>query len=229
MDQHTRPPAPQAIAWPTAAAGAALGALPQTPTGARCGSQGTSATSATAACDAGSCTSPPSTRRPCSRAAVVRSGSAARPHVAFSRDICRISRRISASIIGRPGFFRDFHRQYSLKPSRCQRITVSGLHGQQALTPARPEVRQPNPQDPITLSKSRAFCRALKDAELVAKSQSLCGERCTREKKHAEQDDDKAHGAHAYALSSGYVRGHRTGPARETRKRVTPLTSTRTE
>jgi hypothetical protein len=36
----------------------------------------------------------------------------------------------------------------------------------------------------------------LEDAELVAKSQDFRGERCTREKERAEQDDDNAHDAH---------------------------------
>ena len=38
----------------------------------------------------------------------------------------RIRFRTSASIFGRPGFFRDFHRQYSLKPWRCHRTIVPG-------------------------------------------------------------------------------------------------------
>src|SRR5579862_7464762 len=40
--------------------------------------------------------------------------------------ISRISRRISNDTAGRPQRRRDFQRQYSLKPARCQRITVSG-------------------------------------------------------------------------------------------------------
>ncbi len=49
------------------------------------------------------------------------------PHVGFSHDMRRINLRISASILGRPGFLdRDFHRQYNLKPCWCQRTTVSG-------------------------------------------------------------------------------------------------------
>jgi hypothetical protein len=36
----------------------------------------------------------------------------------------------------------------------------------------------------------------LEDAELVAKSQDLRGERCAREEKRAEQDDDNTHDAH---------------------------------
>jgi hypothetical protein len=41
--------------------------------------------------------------------------------------ISRISRRISSSTVGRPQRFRDFQRQYDLKPARCQRMTVSGF------------------------------------------------------------------------------------------------------
>jgi hypothetical protein len=41
--------------------------------------------------------------------------------------ISRISRRISNSTVGRPQRFRDFQRQYDLKPARCQRMTVSGF------------------------------------------------------------------------------------------------------
>jgi len=41
--------------------------------------------------------------------------------------ISRISRRISNGTVGRPQRYRDFQRQYDLKPARCQRIAVSGL------------------------------------------------------------------------------------------------------
>src|SRR4029077_18612654 len=40
--------------------------------------------------------------------------------------ISRISRRISNDTTGRPQRRRDFQRQYSRKPARCERITVSG-------------------------------------------------------------------------------------------------------
>src|ERR1700739_3827780 len=40
--------------------------------------------------------------------------------------ITRISRRISNDTAGRPQRRRDFQHQHSLKPARCQRITVSG-------------------------------------------------------------------------------------------------------
>lgn len=47
------------------------------------------------------------------------------PQVGFSDDMRRINLRISASILGRPGFLdRDFHRQYRRKPCLCQRSTV---------------------------------------------------------------------------------------------------------
>jgi len=42
----------------------------------------------------------------------------------FSRAIRRISSRNACGIRGCPG--RDFHRHRSLKPARCQRISVSG-------------------------------------------------------------------------------------------------------
>jgi len=48
------------------------------------------------------------------------------PHSAFSRDMRWINLRISVSILGHPGFPRDFHRQNSLKPCRCHPTTVSG-------------------------------------------------------------------------------------------------------
>ena len=49
------------------------------------------------------------------------------PQAGFSLDICRISLRSSGSIFGRPPrLFRDFQRQYSLKPCLCHRMTVSG-------------------------------------------------------------------------------------------------------
>src|ERR1700757_4326322 len=48
------------------------------------------------------------------------------PHNGLTMLISRISRRISTGTVGRPLRRRDFQRQYSLKPARCQRITVSG-------------------------------------------------------------------------------------------------------
>ena len=49
------------------------------------------------------------------------------PQLGLSFDICRINFRSSRSIFGRPArLFQDFQRQYSLNPSLCQRITVSG-------------------------------------------------------------------------------------------------------
>src|SRR4029079_11765522 len=48
------------------------------------------------------------------------------PHNGLARLISRISRRMSNDTVGRPQRSRDFQRQYDLKPSRCQRITVSG-------------------------------------------------------------------------------------------------------
>jgi hypothetical protein len=46
------------------------------------------------------------------------------PHSTFSRAILRISSRSSFGIGGRPT--RDFIRQKSLQPARCQRIIVAG-------------------------------------------------------------------------------------------------------
>ncbi len=49
------------------------------------------------------------------------------PQREFSRDMRRINVRISSLIFGRPTLpVRDFHRQNSLRPRWCQRITVSG-------------------------------------------------------------------------------------------------------
>jgi hypothetical protein len=41
--------------------------------------------------------------------------------------IFQISQRISNRTVGRPQRCRDFQRQYELKPTRCQRMTVSGF------------------------------------------------------------------------------------------------------
>src|SRR5215467_5789147 len=49
------------------------------------------------------------------------------PHNGLAMLISRISRRISNNTVGRPQRFRDFQRQYDLKPARCQRMTVSGF------------------------------------------------------------------------------------------------------
>ena len=48
------------------------------------------------------------------------------PHNGLTMLISRINRRISNDTVGRPQQRRDFQRQYSLKPARCQRTTVSG-------------------------------------------------------------------------------------------------------
>jgi hypothetical protein len=48
------------------------------------------------------------------------------PHSRLARLISRIRRRISPGIFGRPPQERDFQRQYSRKPVRCHRMTVSG-------------------------------------------------------------------------------------------------------
>ena len=48
------------------------------------------------------------------------------PQNGFSRNMRWISLRIPASILRHAGFPRDFHRQNSLKPCRCQPTTVSG-------------------------------------------------------------------------------------------------------
>jgi len=47
-------------------------------------------------------------------------------HSGFSTLIRRIKLRTSIGTFGRPPRERDFHRQYSRKPERCQRSTVSG-------------------------------------------------------------------------------------------------------
>ena len=53
------------------------------------------------------------------------------PHSTFSRAILRISSRSSFGIGGRPT--RDFIRQRSLQPARCQRIIVAGCTTTNAL------------------------------------------------------------------------------------------------
>ncbi len=47
------------------------------------------------------------------------------PHPILPRTISRMSARSSGGIGGRPG--RDFHRQNSRKPARCQPINVFGV------------------------------------------------------------------------------------------------------
>jgi hypothetical protein len=46
-----------------------------------------------------------------------------------------------------------------------------GLDDHEVGLPVGPKSREPDPQDPVRLSKSRAFHRALEDAELVAQCQ----------------------------------------------------------
>jgi hypothetical protein len=73
------------------------------------------------------------------------------------------------------------------------------FHDHEAGAPVRPELRQPHPENPITLPKPWTFHRALQDAELVAKSQVFRDERSTGKQERAEQDDDNAHNAHGCA------------------------------
>ncbi len=74
------------------------------------------------------------------------------PHRGFSRLIRRIRSRKSRSIFGRPAPFRDFQRQKTLKPPRCQRRMVAGLTTQaKSSSPGQTQVNQ--------LSRARSLPR----------------------------------------------------------------------
>ena len=95
------------------------------------------------------------------------------------------------------GLASRFPSPVELKTVAVPANNCLGLDDHETGSQVCPEPRQPNPEDPVTPPKSRAFHRTLEDAELVAKSQYIRGKRCTSEEERAEQNDDNTHDAHA--------------------------------
>ena len=85
-----------------------------------------------------------------------------------------MSARTSGATAGRPGPFRRlFQVQNSLKPARCQRMTVSGWTRATASPPAGPQAGQPDPQHPIGGSQAWPRSGALEDGQLVPQGEVL--------------------------------------------------------
>jgi hypothetical protein len=95
------------------------------------------------------------------------------PHSGFARLICRIRSRRSLPIAGRPHRRRLFHAQYSLKPRRCHRTTVSGRNHLQGTPPILPESRQHDPEDPVHLRQPRPWLTRFPHGELLPQREIL--------------------------------------------------------
>ncbi|OKO66807.1 hypothetical protein AC630_41300 [Bradyrhizobium sp. AS23.2] len=103
------------------------------------------------------------------------------PHNGLAMLISQISRRISNSTVGRPPRFRDFQRQYALKPARCPTDDGIGLHNRQRLDGIRHQTIQPNKDQAIhgTEGHSRRHMPSL-DVKLMTKDQDLSFQRDPR-------------------------------------------------
>src|SRR5882762_10759978 len=68
---------------------------------------------------------------------------------------------------------RDFQVQKARKPCRCQRITVSGGNEVEGLSPPRPMVGEPDPEDAIEAPELRSFRSAAEQGKLLPERQVL--------------------------------------------------------
>ena len=101
-----------------------------------------------------------------------------------------ISRRISNDTAGRPQRRRDFQRQYSRKPARCQRITVSGRTIASA-SYILGNSRQIRPNISLSIDANRSLLGlARRKIYLLPQHQNLRLERCARPQKidHCSKD-----------------------------------------
>ncbi len=124
------------------------------------------------------------------------------PHSTFSRAILRISSRSSFGIGGRPT--RDFIRQRSLQPARCQRIIVAGCTTTNALRQSKSLARTakltPSRWHPPVAAGGRARCTApAADAERGSRPGSI-------------RSNGTAAPASAGRLRSGGVQSRRAWP-----------------
>ena len=95
--------------------------------------------------------------------------------VGFSAIILKISSRISlvTGLLPIGLRARDMSRQYSWKPQRCQRTTVSGDTRIRVFSPRRPETAQGHPEQPVGNTKSGAGILPFEHGELLAKREIL--------------------------------------------------------
>jgi len=95
--------------------------------------------------------------------------------------ISRINRRISNDTVGRPQQRRDFQRQYSLKPARCQRIPryrVGRLQVHHTSWEAQADTSQ---YQPVNRRKSKSLgIGTPQHIDLLPQQQNLRLEHCAR-------------------------------------------------
>ena len=135
-----------------------------------------SATSVAVACDAGTCTSPPSTLH----------------HVSQLSQLGLDPRRAPRGVLPRhtPDQATDLYVDLRaawflpglLAPIEPGAVAVPtddrlGLDDRQARLPVHPEPGQPHPEDSVTLTQPRAVHGALEDDELLTQRQNFRGER----------------------------------------------------
>ena len=88
-----------------------------------------------------------------------------------------MSSRISEATAGRPFPFRRlFQVQYSLKPFRCHRTTVSGFTKVKVSVQSFQTLDRSTPKDPIALLQAGTFDGALKDGNLLSEGEILKGQ-----------------------------------------------------
>ncbi len=92
----------------------------------------------------------------------------------FSSRMRRMSSRISPSTRGRPILRRDFQRQNTRKPFRCQRTTVSGFTIKRVDPPA-PETPNDHPECAVSVGQPRTWMSSPQDLELMSKRRDFDG------------------------------------------------------
>ncbi len=83
-----------------------------------------------------------------------------------------------------------------------------GLHDEQARSPASPQAREPDPEDPISPMKPRTRRRALEDVDLLAEGDVLGRELGAALEQEAEKDRGDLHRAHRISRMEGLAEGY---------------------
>src|ERR1019366_3472866 len=118
------------------------------------------------------------------------------PQPGLSATIRKINARICWEILRPPPTgFRTLQSmaQYSLKPNRCQRTTVSGRTIRSAFSPVSSEPASYDPEEFVDGSQRWPRLLALKDGELLAKGEIFEHQTAARPKpaKHGSQPEPK--------------------------------------
>jgi hypothetical protein len=74
-----------------------------------------------------------------------------------------------------------------------------GFDDHQARAPARPDTGEPDPEDPVALAETRAFCRPMEDGQLLAQRQVFRGDHGPRHEKRLEKERGNAYNARRQA------------------------------